>query len=267
MSRERQEIAEKVRDGSYFKDAMAWYNSKYLAPITERSMVCVFFIAALCAVVPIVVLLSNVAATFIRLPFPMYVDDTTNYYTVIRPLVAQGEESQTTIAKYLIDDYIRSREEYFHKKVNAEKLRNLLKKMKFSSTKQVLNEYIGYMSETNPYSPLMRYKDHTDRVIDIKSYSFSGSDQTSGKANVVFDAKEISNDGTVKTSSWQVVMSYRLPDIAVISKTGAPLRFVVGHYRAKPLGVAQTGAEKKPSPEAVKENPVSAGQVTGNQQK
>lgn len=245
MSHDRQEIAEKIRDGSYFTDASSWYAGKYLYPVTERSMMFAFTIATLLALIPIASLLNTSIQTNNTIPFPIYVADSTSHFSVIKPLAQSDESAQTAIARYLITDYIKSREEYIYKNVSGEKLKRLLKKIKSSSAKQVLNEYVSYMSENNPYSPLTRYKDRINRFIEIKSLSFLDNDQTSGKAKVIFEATESSDDEKKQVSLWEVTLNFRLPDIATIARTGAPLRFLVGYYRAKPL---DTGTKKDIQP-------------------
>ncbi len=240
MSNDNHEIAEKIRNGSYFNDASDWYAGKYLYPVTERSMMFIFAIATLIALIPIVSLLNTTIQTNNKIPFPIYVNDSTEHFAVIKPIAQQDESPQMAIAKYLIADYVKSREEYIRKNINGDKLKKLFKKIKFSSTKQVTNEYFSYMSENNPYSPITRYKDHTDRLIEIKSLSFLDNDQTSGKAKVIFEATESTNaelsaKAKKQISLWEVIITFRLPDIATIARTGAPLRFVVGYYRATPL--------------------------------
>jgi type IV secretion system protein VirB8 len=262
MSNDRQEIAEKIRDGSYFTDAANWYAGKYLYPVTERSMMFAFTVASLLALIPITSLLHTTIKTNNRIPFPIYVTDSTNHFSVIKSLAKKDESAQTAIARYLIADYIKSREEYIYKNINGEKLKKLLKKIKSSSAKPVLNEYVSYMNESNPYSPLTRYKDRTNRFIDIKSISFLDNDQTSGKAKVVFEATESSNDEKKQVSLWEVTLNFRLPDVATIARTGAPLRFLVGYYRAKPLdnGIRKDikPAENTDTKKTTKENEIQA---------
>lgn len=268
MSNDRQEIAEKIRNGSYFTDANNWYAGKYLYPVTERSMMFVFAIATFLSLIPIASLLHTTIQTNNKIPFPIYAADSTDHFSVIRPLAQSDESAQTAIAKYLITDYIRSREEYVYKNINGEKLKKLLKKIKSSSAKQVLNEYIGYMSENNPYSPLTRYKDHTNRFIEIKSLSFLDNDQTSGKAKVIFEATESSNDDNKQVSLWEVTINFRLPDIATIARTGAPLRFLVGYYRAKPLdNTIKQDIKPRENTDIGKETKASEVPTTPNQEK
>lgn len=235
MSDEKQEIAEKIRNGSYFTEANNWYAGKYIYPETERSMMLLFAIAAILALLPIVFLLKTTVQANNKVPFPITVADLTSTMPVIQPLMHGDETPQEAVAKYLISDYIKSREEYIYNTMNGDKLKKLLKKVKSSSAKPVLNEYVSYMSERNPYSPLVRYKDHTNRYINIKSITFSDTDQTSGKARVIFEATEKPNNGEEKISLWEVTMNLKLPDIAILVKSGAPLRFIVGYYKIRPL--------------------------------
>lgn len=252
MSTDRQEIARKIRDGSYFSDASNWYGIKYLYPITDRSMAFLFAMATVFAVIPMIFLLKTTVESNEKLAFPIYAEDSTSHASVMRPLAKPDETAQEAIARYLISDYIISREQYIAAEMTSERVRRLLKKIKSSSSKQTLNEYSAYISESNVRSPLIVYKDHTNRFIDIKSLSFLDNDQTSGKAKVVFESREEKKGVPTKTRQWETFINFRLPDVETIAKTGAPLRFLVNYYRTKPIGEAKQAA---PAP-AKKAEPV-----------
>jgi type IV secretory pathway component VirB8 len=240
MSTDRQEIAKKVRSGAYFKEANDWYAGKYLYPITERAMMALFAAAAIFALIPIVLLVKASAGIESKVPFPMIVADTYAHFATIKPLAKSDETAQEAVAKYIIIDYIKSREEYISSAANdSEKRKKLLKKIKSSSAKSVLNEYNNQVNENNPYSPINRYKDHTSRLIEIQSFTFLDNDQTSGKAKVIFTATETHISGNKKVSRWEALINFRLPDVATIAKTGAPLRFITGYYRTKQLESAK----------------------------
>lgn len=236
MSKNREEIARKVRDGSYFKDAQNWYSGKYLYPVAERAMMFLFASATIFALIPIATLVKTSVQSDNSVPVPIIVEDSTSHQAIISPLAKNGETAQEAVAKYLISDYVKARENYSYNVMgNNDERRMLIKKIKSSSAKSVLDEYNNYMSEANPYSPLVKYKDHTKRVIDIVSVQFIDKDKASGKAKVLFKATEISNDGTEQKSMWEALIHFRIPDVYTIAKTGAPLRFIAGYYRTKPL--------------------------------
>lgn len=243
MSTDREEIAAKIRDGSYFKDARDWYSGKYLYPVTERAMMFLFAAAALFALLPILTLVKSTAQSNTAVPVPIMVDDAVEHTAIISKLATNDESAQEAVAKYLITDYLKSREEYSYSVMSdSDKRRKLLKKIKSSSAKSVLNEYVNYTSDSNPYSPIARYKDHTSRAVKIKSFSFLDNDRTSGKAKIIFEAIEIPNSGNTRTSLWEAIINFRLPDVATIAKTGAPLRFIAGYYRTKQLESADKNA-------------------------
>lgn len=268
MSNDRQEIAQKVRDGSYFKDAREWYALKYLYPASERSIICIFTVVAFVALIPIATLLKLATSSTDKLPFPIYVADSATHVSVIKPLIQGTETVQESVARHLIFDYVMAREEYIYSTMTSEKLKKLLKKIKSSSAKQVLNEYTAYMNENNPYSPLTLYKDHVNRLISNLSLSFLDKDKTSGRAKVIFDATEQSPDGKSKVSTWEASIDFKLPDIETIAKSGAPLRFVVSYYRAKPIGAVKSepAATNTPQLPPAADEKSPAGKPTDNAQ-
>ncbi len=245
MQNDKQHIVKKIKNGSYFKDAISWYAIKYLYPIAERSMMFVFAIAALLALFPIATLFKNISEDTSRIPFPIYVNDSTEHFSVIKPLAQGSEEPQEAVARYLISDYVKTREEYIYKNITSENLRKNLKKIKASSSKEVLDEYAASINENNPSSPLVKYKNITNRLIEIKSIEFLDNDKTSGKAKIVFEASE-ETSAEVKKSLWETTINFRLPDVVAISKTGAPLRLLVGYYKTTPVEDKVDSKPKEP---------------------
>lgn len=237
MTQTDKEIAQKIKDGSYFKDAREWYARQYLFPATERS-----FLLLIAIITSFVFFLSinNIKSLSIGsdepIPVIVKVDNATDYFPIIKPLAKQHENTQAVVTKYLISDYLKTREEYHYSKDISEVLKNNLKKIRRSSAKSVLNEYQSYMSEANKYSPVIRYRDHTSRDVEIKNIVFDNGDPSSGKAvvqfvTITYNKKEKKED----KSLWEANIHFRLPDIETIARTGAPLRFLVKYYKAKPL--------------------------------
>lgn len=240
MIDENAEIAEKIRNGSYYTDARDWYMRRYLYPISERSFLIIVAIILLTALLLSSTNTSSISVENNERPFIVPVEDSMDHFSLIKPLAKSSESAQEAIAKYFIIDYLRTREEYIPAEMHGKKLQYKIKKIKSSSSKQVQTEYQNYMNYQNPYSPTTRYKDHTSRSIDIRSVHFDKDDPKSGKVRVIFKAttkkrpdgvnntKEEKND-----SMWEATIHFRLPDIETIAKTQAPLRFLVKYYRAK----------------------------------
>ncbi len=231
----KEDIATKIRDGSYFQDAREWYFKHYLYPVNEMtSMIIVASVFAFLCFISVINIKSLISENP-KVPFIIKVPNSTDYFSVIKPLAENSQNTQEAIASYLITDYLKTREEYFQEEWNTQKIKYRLKKVKGSSARDILEEYKNYMSETNPYSPLVRYRDTTERTIEIKSINFLSSDTSSGKAKVVFEAN--TKDKATKEenkSLWEATVHFRLPDIETIAKTGAPLRFLVKYYKVTP---------------------------------
>lgn len=241
MQKHDKEISDKIKNGSYFSDALEWYMQEFVHPITQRSALIVVFSVLATALALNILNITTINHDNPIVPVPIKVQNSTDYFSLIKPIARRKESTQEAIARYSVEDYIRTREEYFPPGYVASAsaspltLKARSKKVKSSSSKNVLNEYNNYMSDSNPYSPILRYQDHSTREIVIRSFVFEGGDKTSGKAKVIFEAKVTSNKEGAKTeiSLWEATVHFRLPDIETIAKTGAPLRFIVKYYRAK----------------------------------
>jgi type IV secretory pathway component VirB8 len=225
-------IAQKLEGGTYFKDAREWYAEKYLYPIKERSFYLVTCLLACYTFAVIAFTAKNLNSVDLETPFTVYTDNATDYFSLISPLIKDGEAPQEAIAKHLVIDYLKTREEYFHVNMKGNNLKRILKKIKISSSKEVYGGYQSYMNKTNPYSPFIRYRDHTNRSIRIKDFKFTSGDLTNGKVEILFEATE---EYTYKSQKnlWRAFINFRLPNVEVISQSGVPLRFVVTHYKVK----------------------------------
>jgi len=239
MADHDKEIIQKIKDRSYFDDAYSWYESRYLYPITERSYA---LLMAAGMVFLLVISINNIRSLLGEdrdIPIIIKTNNAYQYIPVIQSLGEYYDTPQDAVSTYLIKDYVKTREEYLYKEMLRKKdgkLKYNLRKIKSSSSKTVLNEYKGYMSDTNPYSPVVRYKNHTDRTIEFKSFAFSDNTSETGKAYITFEAFVTKKGEKTKSEGmFEVTVHFRLPDIETIAKTGAPLRFLVKYYKAKPL--------------------------------
>lgn len=241
MEYNKKEIAQKIEDGSYFEDALQWYNTKFIMPVYTRSMM--VLVAAFGAFAFIIVA-SNINSILTKneeIPFIITSENTTDYYSVIKDLSSGGRSVQRDVARYLISKYIEERENYSYADFQGDNLKNILKRIKSSSLKKVLDEYKNYINKANPYSPVVRYGNRISRTVAVKDFKFIESDKTSGKAVVQFEAVEVDTAANIKKDLWEATINYKLPDIQTIAQTGAPLRFLVTYYRIKPI----LNAEKK----------------------
>lgn len=228
-----QHIAKKIKDQSYFEDAKLWYFEKYVLPISERSFTFIF--ATFCVVMFVLVTfnIKSVISVPQHIPFILYVENSLTQFSHLQSLSSKKTTPQEAVAHFLITDYVRSREEFLPSHMDSKHYPHLVKKIKSSSSKTVLNEFKSYMSNMNPYSPFVRYHDNISREITITKFQLLTNDLTTGKATVQFDAIEKNPGQADNRSTWEVLIHYRLPDIENIARTQAPLRFLVKYYKAK----------------------------------
>jgi len=225
-----EEITKKIDDGSYFKDALDWYNKKYLFPIIERSYVFVLSIFIILAFLLVANSLYNIFPITRQFSFPIYVDNSTEYITMMRKLSAEGETPQQSIAKHLVNDYILTREEFDARAQAKSYMKRKLKKVKNSSSKSVFNDYRNYLDQIGIFNPALHHSNKQIRKITINSFKFINFETTSGKARIFFEST-IKNRNDKKKEMWEAVIKYRMPDIAILADSNAPLRFFVTHYQ------------------------------------
>lgn len=231
---EKRQVTQRMEDGSYYIDAIDWYASRYLFPVTERSLMLIIAIVSVSAFIMSILNITKLSTDIDKPPIVNFVDyESPHSFSFIRPLVKDSESPQEAVAKYLIKDYVVSREQYIAKEMLRQTHMNkLTKKIKGTSSKDILEQFQFYMSKSNPYSPFLRYQDHTDRLITINSIEFLTNKKELGKANVYFTAtKKTRGKKNVMENQWVATLHFRLPSVEIISKTGAPLRFSIEYYK------------------------------------
>jgi type IV secretory pathway component VirB8 len=229
------DINEKIEDGSYFKDAYEWYERKYLSPLFERIWMTVAMVICVAA---LLLQLSNITDIWNNVSEPAIVvtsENSTDYFSRIQDIALEDTPAQESVTIYLLSYYLQMRENYDPRKSGAGYLRQSLRRVRSSSSKNVLREYQSFMSANNPYSPLNRYGKLIKRDTIVTEVSFLNNNPFSGKAEIRFTASEKKGNNPPVVSQWLAKIHYRLPDVNIVSQTGAPLRFVVRHYRVKPL--------------------------------
>ena len=152
MDDHQQLTNEKVKSGEYYKDALEWYNSRFVRPKTE--LVHSLIIAATCLFLFFVTLL-----TFLSI-FPLETKE-----KLILSAELQGNEIVTTksldfdkknptigIIHYTLREYVKSREEYIEERIN----RNF-RYVTEVSDENVFDEYIQQTDLSNPNNPILLY--------------------------------------------------------------------------------------------------------------
>ncbi len=230
----KDDIKEMIRNGSYFKDAMDWYSTKYIFPFTLRSSM-----LALSAILIIGVLISvNAAKTnffSLKIPFPIYAKDQVNFFSKIKSLNYKNESIEVSVARYFITKYIELREGYNFINFLGENKELIFNKIKALSSQQVYRGYEEYISpDENTESPIIVYKNQVTRLIkvnDINIITFNGYPES---AIVKFTVTEKSRVGS-KDANYEAKLSFLMSDTIKVLRKFEPLYFIVNKYRTYEL--------------------------------
>lgn len=244
MSKEnRSEITEKIDNGSYYQDALDWYMDKYIYPVTERSFMIILAAFAFISFAFIAINIKSLIVDKTRIPITKYVESSVDTFSNIRHIRNEGESTQNAVARYLLKDYLKTREEYFPEIMqDKKKIKKIFRKIKITSIKKEFRKYNFLMNRANIFSPLIRYKNDTTRTVKVQSVIFDNDDASTGRATIMFNdlvtVSNIDNIGEKKeadSTSFKARIKFNLPDIVTIAKSGAPLRFVVSSYEVEVL--------------------------------
>lgn len=240
MDIDHQEIAEKIRDASYFTEARKWYDVVYLNPIAER----VFFIVL--TILAGIIFLFSLAALNGLMPLNpsqevVYkIPDIVNLNAQIKPLkTTSTEDPNQALLRYFLTEYIRSREEY-----SEQEFRRNYRHVQQQSTPGVLNAYTRQVSPSNPRSPLVLYEKHSTRSVEFRGLKFSP--ENPNQAQLLFTATVNGPAGGGKKTNWTALVGFDYspliqqeitdPQTGELALDVTPPSFKVVSYEVRPYG-------------------------------
>lgn len=226
---------EMLKQGTYFDAAFEWYAGKYVYPITARS-------AALITLAGIIYSIWTLIDLNFKefqeksFPFTIYAVDQTLYAPSIKPLAIKKEPMDVSVSRYLAQKYVEYREGYkpqdfsddFNRKTLTDKIRAI-------SSRKIFNDYEQFINpDTNPNSPLIVYKNQTQRVITVTKIEMKGEVSRPDYAVINYTAIERNAAGETK-SNWVAEIDFMMTDIAKVSSKQIPFDFKVTKYSTKKL--------------------------------
>ncbi len=229
---EKNDLSEYIESGRYFEDAKAWYEQQYILPFTERSWLFIF-----CIVAGSFFMLAAYNAYHLlpleeEIPYILQVKDADSQYVSIAPLLKKEEDAWVAVAAYLVKEYVTTWENYRFSEYREEKLLERKQRVRKNSTKNVYQEYVALINDSNPRSPIRLYRNEAEREINIKDVMFTRLDESSGKVDINFTATVNQlKSRQILTSDWRAEIYFQLPAIDPESQKGAPLGFLVTSYK------------------------------------
>lgn len=221
MSKNR--IEESVEDGSYFKEAINWYNDVFLYPLRSNafmmgaggsiSIVFLFVLYSLWNVFP----LSEQVRVVVHLP------NTLSHQVKLENLDRSGKETKKSIIEYLVIKYISAREVYDPETYKADYYFILR-----STEKNVFNSYYDRISQKDSKNPAVLYKKGERSTVSIISTTYNPKE----KIVTVKYNKEKYNiyTGARSSEDLEAKVKFYVSDYNFRESKDANLSFIVTEY-------------------------------------
>lgn len=233
------QIAKQVRSGEYFSEAQKMYDLDVNDPMTDRYWYILITVFSIAICIAVFVALQGLYPLKPSVPFIYSTNDIIEDFPQIKTLRGfDGEDADSALQRFLVDNYVKMREEY-----NLKNFDRNLTALEIISTKQVFNDYEKFIDKNNPTSPIVMYQRHTERSINILSNKWiKSTDNKNGGQDfiiqVIYDAKTNKIGQDPQLSRWKVDVAFKYEPIKLDTETLAikPYGFIVTDYNNQPFG-------------------------------
>ncbi len=242
----RDEILNSVESGEYYNEAWRWYSYRYIHPFSQRTF---YIFITLFGFLISVVAFSTVRDFYplkIQVPLAVGVSDVSNEYPKIIPLrLHEDEDGNIAVHRYFVKHFVKIWESYDYNQI--ESLKNQVKNLAAPQIVAVYESRMDYRNVRNP-GPILRYRDHTRRSIEITDYrlddrtlEYDGDDhlvfhaEQPLRAYVKFRAFE-ENELGVQPSDWTAEVVFTMSPITFDKEKRSFNKpdFIVQAYRVAP---------------------------------
>lgn len=227
-------IANTIRQGDYYRDALRWYASCHLRLYTQN------FYWRLLTMVTAFALGTMLLAIYSLLPlrqFVLYMSPVSTLverYSAVESLGERTDQPYALLAKYFLSLYIQAYESYDPLKPNHQQA--LLEQL---SATPVLTQHHQAMDETNPTGWKRLLRDRYARYATIDRIQLVGGNQEQNRAVVYYTVTVHDRATDDKRLSHHVVSLLFVNDLLPLptssKETARPFRFQVLSYRSNPL--------------------------------
>ena len=184
-----------IEDGSYFREGRKWYSLKYVALISERVIYIIITMLALLILIASVVGILRLLPLTPPVPFTYISRDGVGTLAHIESLENEwGEASDVSLRRYFCEEYVRRREGYNIRKLNA----NVLYIYNHSNEVTARN-FRDYMDKSNPRSPLVMYQSRIERRVTVDEVIVTPLGDNKYEAVVDFSAILVRDGGYEQT--------------------------------------------------------------------
>jgi type IV secretion system protein VirB8 len=203
MAEQDKQIADAIRNGTYFVQARQWFEAVYIGPISERT----FFL--IIAILAGFVAFFSVSAVIRFMPLtnrdPVLVyatDRPDDVYMTLVPLAEKREPANPAITQFFVTQYVLAREGYF-----SQTFASNARFVRAQSDVGAYNAYATAYSPTNAASPFAALGEYGQRLITMRSVQIAPPRDGKGSAEVTFSA-EIKGAEPISTTNWTAKLEY-----------------------------------------------------------
>lgn len=195
-------LAESIESGEYFKEAREWYFYKFCKPISEKYFWLFLLISLLISIIPLYNEISawyplkNSKAIILLNKDPEYVQ-------IVKKMENPDKNPDLAILRHLIKNYVQMREEYLPGSLNLLKIDNRLKKISNNSSREITKDFQNIFATNDNINPMLRLGkfgirevEFLDFKIDVKEKSLlekllsNNYISIPNKATVIFKTEE-----------------------------------------------------------------------------
>lgn len=234
-----QEIAQLVRSGEYYKQARAWYTTKYMLVLSER-----FFFIVLTTIAGLTMFFAVIGLIGLmpineQVPFYYYSRDISRELPLMQPLRKNKLESiNNAVRRFYVSKYVENRENYILSKLQAQ-----FKMIQKHSDEAAFAAYRRFIDPSNPRSPITLYQRNKTKEVQITNV-YIIPDRQPGRYNAAVDfTTTVKSMGTETRGVWQAQLLFSYQDLTVDQTEEksdkplkvTPMKFSVLEYTAREL--------------------------------
>jgi len=229
MNEAKKLIAKMVDSGEYFSEAKNWYAYKYIYPYTHRFYILLVGVFVACFTY-LMIQVSVIDYIKKKYPFPIYFEDVVKLYPKIKGISKGIEPIPISVSRYLLSQYVITRESYDYNMLNKESWERMLRRIRAMSSRKIFSNFVDYIDTSkNPESPVLRYKYNVKRIINIEKVVFPSNSYNPDTAKVYFTASEKGKD-VDNTHRYIANIEFSMTDVDNVIDNDAPLQFTVTKY-------------------------------------
>lgn len=227
-------ISEHIKDGKYYEDARSWYVSRFVLPMSERSYLLVLMTVYICALIISWYYYTNTKPAEPGITYMLPTDEISTTYAVINPVGNDKEKPQIGINKYVISNYVKTRESYYY---DATEIQDQLNFIQNTTVGTEFLKYKSMTSDNNPNSPVMIYQDKYRRSIIVKKVDLIQSSSNTQQAMVYFQSnlKNLASNRVV-SQDFLATIDFKIENIEMLMQHGTKrLGFLVTRYNIREI--------------------------------